>query len=500
MPKKKLVMCLTVLLAAGTLASCGSSTTKPKPGNGAIQLYLTDTPAFCDLLGLRLTITDVKVVTTVGANKVSLYPTNAPPYTTVDFLPLRDSFTVLNLGTLVEETYGTVEVSLSVPGISIYDPTQTPPRRTVSPTLTSGTPSFALNPNLVVQKNSSGNIPLQALKLDFDVARSVQLGVDTSGNPTATVNPVFTATILSSTAGQDLATFDDLYGFVSSVSTTSTNPEFIGSFVLQTLTRNTIAGTGPALTINLTSKTQISGFPALNQLLTDSYTEVEGKIDSSGNFIADTVVVEDQEDPTQSKLAFLGVPLGITRDANGNPTQFDLYVGSTVPGDNTNVPDDAVVTVTVSPSTTFQASSPLTNFANLTFGPSNLALGQRIAVHGTYTKSPDKSISLPADKVFLRLQTLQGNFSSFISVGSDDKTGAFQLSPCCTILKTSPIYVLTNNQTVFVNLPGLSGLTPQPSLLVRGLPFLEQSATTINGIAIPAGTMVVLARQVHQIS
>lgn len=500
MLKKKLAICLTVLSAVGALTSCGSGTTTPTPGNGALDLFMTDTPAFCDLLALRLTVTDVKVVTTVGANKVSLYPTNSPPYTTVDLLSLRDVFTVLNLGTLVEQTYGQVEVSLSVPGVTIYNPTQSPPRTTVTPTLSNGTPAFALSPNLVVQKNSSGNIPLQALRLDFDVARSVQLGVDTNGNPTAAVNPVFTATILDSTTAQSLGAFDDLSGFVTSVSTTSTNAEFIGSFVLQILTRNTISGTGPAITVNLTSKTQIFGFSALNQLLTDSYTEVEGTIDSSGNFIANTVVVEDQEDPTTSKLAFIGVPLGITRDANGKPTQFDLYVSRTEPGDNTNIPDDAVVTVTVSPSTTFGASSPLTNFANLAFDPTNLALGQQIAVHGTYTKSPDNSVSLPADKIYLRLQTFQGNFSSFVKVGSDDKTGAFQLAPCCTILKGSPIYVFTNNQTAFVNLPGLSGLTPQRSLLIRGLPFLEQAATTINGIAIPAGTMVMLARQVHQTS
>jgi len=62
--------------------------------------------------------------------------------------------------------------------------------------------------------------------------------------------------------------------------------------------------------------------------------------------------------------------------------------------------------------------------------------------------------------------------------------------------------VLTNNQTTFVNLSGLSALggsTGAPTLLVKGLPFYETQAQTINGVAVPAGTLVILAKQVHQL-
>jgi hypothetical protein len=66
----------------------------------------------------------------------------------------------------------------------------------------------------------------------------------------------------------------------------------------------------------------------------------------------------------------------------------------------------------------------------------------------------------------------------------------------------TPAMVLTNDQTVFVNLTGLSSLTGQsgkPTLLVKGLPFFEGQAQTIYGVPVPAGTLVILAKQVHQL-
>jgi hypothetical protein len=63
--------------------------------------------------------------------------------------------------------------------------------------------------------------------------------------------------------------------------------------------------------------------------------------------------------------------------------------------------------------------------------------------------------------------------------------------------------VLTSNQTAFVNLSNLSSLGgpgTQPILIVKGLPFFEAQAQTINGVSVPAGTLVILAKQVHQLS
>ena len=84
-----------------------------------------------------------------------------------------------------------------------------------------------------------------------------------------------------------------------------------------------------------------------------------------------------------------------------------------------------------------------------------------------------------------------------LQIGSDDATGVFILTPCCTLLNGVPIYVVTNNQTAFVNVTGLGGITTVNTLLVKGMPYYEPQAVTINGVTIPAGTLVIQAKQVH---
>jgi hypothetical protein len=99
--------------------------------------------------------------------------------------------------------------------------------------------------------------------------------------------------------------------------------------------------------------------------------------------------------------------------------------------------------------------------------------------------------------IYLRLQSMQGTLNSIVQIGSDDETGVFILSPCCTLLQGVPLYVVTNNQTAFVNVTGLGALTPVNALLVKGMPYYEPQATTINGVTIPAGALVMQAKQVH---
>jgi hypothetical protein len=166
--------------------------------------------------------------------------------------------------------------------------------------------------------------------------------------------------------------------------------------------------------------------------------------------------------------------------------------------------------VNLSSSTTYQYSSRSVNFANLPFGPSNITLGQEVIVHGVVTPAtassgpgaPPLPTTVAADKVYDKLQSIQGSFSQLVQVAGDDKTGAFTFSPCPIMFQGTPTMVLTNNQTVFVNLSGLSSLSGQsgqPTLLVKGLPFFEEQAQTINGVPVPAGTLVILAKQVHQL-
>ncbi len=121
-------------------------------------------------------------------------------------------------------------------------------------------------------------------------------------------------------------------------------------------------------------------------------------------------------------------------------------------------------------------------------------------MHGVITKASAPQPTLDAaDAVYLKLQSHEGRFSSLVQAGSDDKTGAFDLAPCATLFQGKPMMVFTSNQTVFLNVGGLNELTAQPPLVVKGLLFFEAQGTTINGVTVPAGTYVLLAKQVHQI-
>jgi hypothetical protein len=107
-----------------------------------------------------------------------------------------------------------------------------------------------------------------------------------------------------------------------------------------------------------------------------------------------------------------------------------------------------------------------------------------------------------AAKVYDKLQSILGSFNTLVQAANDDKTGAFVFIPCSTLFQGVSTMVLTSNQTTFVNASGLSSLSghgTSPNLTVKGLPFFEQQAQTINGVTVPAGTLVILAKQVHQL-
>jgi hypothetical protein len=238
--------------------------------------------------------------------------------------------------------------------------------------------------------------------------------------------------------------------------------------------------------------------------------EVDAYIDVDGNFVATSVEDEYTEDPSSNTLALIGPVTSVTRNASGNVTSFNLWMRDVEPNTPSTATPDTLCAVNVTGSTTYQYSSRSANFANLPFGPGNITVGQEVVVHGVVTPAtgvgvagaPSVSATVAAGKVYDKLQTIQGTFSSLVQVASDNKTGAFVFAPCSTLFQGASIMVLTSNQTAFVNLSGLSSLSGppnQPTLLVKGLPFFEAQAQTINGVPVPAGTLVMVAKQVHEL-
>ena len=187
---------------------------------------------------------------------------------------------------------------------------------------------------------------------------------------------------------------DDLWGFVRSISNTNTtsNATYTGNFQMQVLSPST--ADAPAMPINLTATTNKIGFADLGHLLPDSYVEVDAILDSQGNLAAKTVEVQAIENPfpTESGVtpstALIGPIVSIKTDPAGNPTQLNLWVHDAEPDDTSTLLMDTIYQVDLTANPTYQASVLGPNFANLSFGPQNLAVGQELVVHGAYTKPP----------------------------------------------------------------------------------------------------------------
>lgn len=469
---------------------------------------MRDVP-ICNAITAAVVIQDLNFSQSQGGGSATYLNTTSAfaPEIRLNLQQLRDFSTVLYAAPVKEGSYDQANLSFELGQLAAYDPLLSPPVHTFPVTFTTSAPVLTINPPLVITAGKAN-----VMVLDFDVLR--MLGTDSSGNLNGLVTPVANITQLLATGPtgavnpNGFGELDDLWGFVRSISNTNTssNPIYTGSFEMQLLSPST--ADAPQVPINLSATTQQFGFSGLNHLLPNSYVEVDAILDSEGNFGAQTVEVQAVENPFPSQstvtpsTALIGLITSIITDAAGNPKQINLWVRDAEPDDTSTIAMDSIFQVNLDSNPTYQASVLGPNFANLSFGPQNLTVGQELVVHGAYTKPPTGS-SLPftvePTAIYLKLQSMQGTLNSMLQIGSDDITGVFILTPCCSLLNGVPIYVVTNNQTAFVGVTGLGGINALNNLVVKGMPYYEPQAVTINGVNIPAGTLVFQAKQVHVI-
>lgn len=534
--KRLLAVSLALGLAAAMLGCSGYTTpTATTPGNPEVLAFIRDSP-YCDVLTVRVSVTDIALITPTGGYQ-SFYTLTGSPDFPVNLSALRDTSTVLAATSNVPAgTYNQATIHLSVGNIVLYDPTQNPPIRTLTVSLANPRPVANIQPPLTLTSNQ-----VIALDIDFDLQHSLQF--DSQGNVTGTLNPVFTITPLASTTtstsngtatGFGFGQLDDVTGFIQSVATYSANTNFAGDIVFQVLPNLSGLGAGPSLTLNFMKNSLICGpstasnqpcqviatsYGSLSEIMLPSYAEVNAYLDPNGNIIADSVDIEDEEniDNNANKLAFLGSVVSVTNDPAGNVTGFNFYVREEVPNDESGVALDSVVSVSL-PSSTIYGYTPRpapnatrsVNFAGLPFGPSAITPGQELVVHGVFAAPPSGTTglltSVVPDSIFLKPQAHLGSFTSLIHAESDDETGAFNFTPCCHLFNGQNIIVFTNGQpnstsgvtsTEFLNVSGLNELAPQGLLQVRGLLFRQPQAIAINGINVPAGSLVMMAQKVH---
>jgi hypothetical protein len=538
MARRALVVSILLVVASFGLR-CGSSTTTTTTAQiGSVFTLIGDTPV-CDVLAARFNITQLSLKfsgSSAGVALLSPLSTLIP----IDLAGLQGSSTVLNNGRAQTGSYDRLILGVDVASMYVYDPSASPPIRSLTETLATPSPlTYTISPPLVVPANHAA-----VVSLDFDLQHSVE--VNSQGQITGAINPLATATAPTVSTTGAFGEIDGTEGFVESIQNTAFiagGVNYLGALTVQLLPSNVSGAGGTALAAELTPNSAlcgpttfsnqaccasgVTGNPAcsvpqtpLNGVLTGSYAAVDGFIDNNAEFEATSVSLGPQEVVANQQVAFIGPILSVAKDISGNITGFNMFLRQIQPP-VTVVPLDALTSVTISSGTlyntmpppiytTSSASNPQgANFAALPFGSDQIAVGEDVVVHGVYTVPPvatppaaARPVSMVANEVDLKLQTHLGNFVSLVSAQSDNRTGAFTLQPCAMLDQQDstalPIYVFTSSQTVFRNLPGLSSLQTQPTLVVRGLLFYEPQGAVINGVTVPAGKMVMLAKQITQ--
>jgi hypothetical protein len=444
----------------------------------------------CGVISFNITITGLTLSPESGSSPISVLPSGTT--VTVDFASLMDFATIFSLSKATPGTYNALGITLANPQLTYLETSTTPASlKTITPTMSSLSINLNLSPAITVSSNGA-----VALQLDFNLLNSITAG----SNNQFTVTPTFTASLPSASGSSGFGEFDDLSGMVQSVSTSSTNTSYTGSFTIA-------RPNAPTYTVYVNSSTKFAGLVSGLSGLTDgTFVEMGAILDANANIVANTVVAEAQENAASGEAAFAGLITSVT-PSSGNATQFTLLVEAENPDMSSRVALFSPLTFSiVASSTRFGLTAQAADFASFTFGPSNLAAGQRVVVHGTLPSGSGVATSATAQSVFLGLQSVPGNLSTNPSTPvstNDGVDGGFTLLPCSPLFQPAQITVLSAQQTAFVGLPNnLYSLNSSGShfLVVKGLLFYEQSNTTygVESWTVPANVQV--ATQVHQLS
>jgi hypothetical protein len=484
---------------SGTVNPGGLTASSPK---GTVVVFGGDAPVCTSILSFNMTIADMTLTPASGASPVSILP--AGQSVILDYASLMDYSAPITLASIATGSYSQLNLTLSNAQVTYWDTTKTPAAPTTLPlNLSLPTVPLTPSPTLAVALSLSPALTVSssgatALQLDFDMLDSIVLGQD--NQITGTAVPTYTIAPATLGTNSTFAEIEDLRGIVSSVTTTSSNSAYTGSFALQTTA-------GPTVTMYVSGSTQFAGVAGLSSLASNTFVQVEASIDSRGNLLANEVQAEEVEDATNGQAAFKGLITSVTPDSSGNATQFNLFVSEEAPDVSTQVPLESVLTFNVLTSTTFAitAQAQASNLASFTFGPQTLGIGQQVVAHGQLPAAGTTPFTADARAIYFGTQSILGNLSTTTPavVGNDGKTGGFTLSPCSS-LYAQPVTDISYFQTTFLGtgLTNLSSLQTAGThlLLVKGLLFYQQVTGSKNSVTWLPPANVQAATQVHQLT
>jgi len=483
--RKHLIFLSILIAAALAILSCGGSsnmsqTPSTPSGSGQLALVGTDAP-ICGVDSFDVTITSATLTPQGGGTPVSVVDSSNP--VTVDFASLMGFNTLLNLSSIPAGTYSQVTFTF-MPNASLVVFDGNPPvPTTINATLTQTTVTANINPALQVSASGSSG-----LTLDFRLFQSVQ--VDSTGQITGQVNPSIRVTPTVITSVSSLGDIDDLNGIVESVTTTSSNSNFTGSFTMRVRSTRTFQ-------INVTNNTKFEGVSGLSALTQGLFVEVDAKVDQNGNIVAKDVESEAETDATTA--AFVGPILSVT-PGSGNATQLTMFVRAEHPDVSSIIPLRSTVTVNISTGTEFKIATFGADLSDFLFNASAIARGQHVVVHGPFTGGTSPAVT--ANMIVLRPQPVLGNAlaSPLPVIGFDGKTGGYYLQPCNPLFQNQTVNIATFSTTFFNGLTDLNSLDTTSVYLNRGFLLYTTNSGSLNGLTWTAPAYVFPAYVVRKLN
>jgi Domain of unknown function (DUF5666)/Domain of unknown function (DUF4382) len=444
--KRSLLGLAALAFIAATFAACGGGSASSNSGNAQGEVFVTgeDAPV-SSVVAFNITLDKI----TLNNSSTTVTALSTP--VAVDFGQLVGLRSLLGFNPIAPGTYTsatiTFEASNPAPTVDYVNLTTTPPSiSTATGVLSTATVTVPFPTGKPLTVGANG---LAGLHMDFDLRTS--LATDGSGNLVINNGQIAitpNVDIMAVSAGDEEGQISYFTGNVVSVNTSG------NSFVMQ-------GPYGFQEVIDVSSNTQFNGSNSLSSLTPNAIVSIEGTVQEDGSILASSVEVI-----TSDKAFISGRILAV----NPGPV-VTMFVGEEL-GTSATIPVDSVYTVDLSQVSRYSICFIDDWFTNELFSANSLVAGQRIFVGGTYMSN-----TFTPDMVSLRRQGVWGSLvANSVNITNGDQ-GNFQMQNDALMSYSAggPFTIYTVNQTVFVNVNGLSGLQSAgaANLEARGLVFYD---------------------------
>jgi Domain of unknown function (DUF4382)/Domain of unknown function (DUF5666) len=452
---------LVTLSLSGCSGQANQNDPSPETSTATVFTVGTDAP-LPSVVSCDVTVTGVTIFN--GTNNIPVM-TQTPQ--TIDFAQLSGLHQLMDLNAVPTGTYYSATVMISNPVIGFVDTSVTPPIvNTMQGQLSQSTVTvqfaqpFVLNTNDVV-----------GLRMEFDLRKS--LATDASGNITGQINPTFEMELLA--ADDPNVSIDDFHvGFVGS--------DGGNAFTVQ-------GPLGRHWTVQTSNSTvwDDPGDP-LSSFTNNTILEVSGQLDP----VTKNIDASEVEVVSNDGFVLGGLFTYINPPSPQPATQADLYVRYELP-DVTGLNPGEIEALTLNGSEQYRIANINNPLTALLFSNTLLAPGQRVDVGGKLNTSTVPPAFTP-DRVVLRRQAQFGTWMVGTTKVQSGNAGSFQLNDQSTagVLLPNPLTVLTTNDTLFINLSGLGGLTGMSAIPIRVVGFVLVDPQT--------NQPVMVARSVEQVT